>query len=438
MNIETQNTEFKEIWKDDYMRTLSAFANTEGGTLIIGKNNTGEIVGIDNAEYLLENLPNKIDQKLGIYPNVRITETDGKKQVEIHVNSYDVSISFKGKYYIRRGSTTQELTDKELNRFLLKKSKTSWESLPEDNATYEEIDETTVLKFKNLAKKRVPGIENEDTETILKKLHLLNVDGKLKRAAVLLFGKDVRKYFMSAYFKIGKFQTETMLVIDDEIEGNLFQQLEKVLGILRSKYIRLIVKEYKDWRRIEEFEYPENALREAVINVLIHKDYSGSHIQMKVFDEKIILWNPGKLLDGITLPELKTSHQSILRNELICNAFYKAEFIEAWGRGTTMIVDLCKEAGLPEPEYVENSGGIRIVFYKDRFNPSELKHYNLNDRQLKTIDLIKRNKKITSAEFEKIFSVSRSTANRNLKQLVDFGLLVIIGEGKGVVFQLNI
>jgi ATP-dependent DNA helicase RecG len=319
----------------------------------------------------------------------------------------------------------------------LQKSKISWESLIEEEATLDEIKESTIEKFKQFAKKRVPGIDSEDTVSVLKKLNLLNAKGQLKRAAILLFGKDVRKYFMSAYFKIGKFQSETALVTDDVIEGNLFEQLEQVMQVLRGKYIRLIVKEYKDWRRIEEFEYPEEALREAIINALIHKDYSGSHIQMKVFDDKIILWNQGKLLEGITLPELKTSHQSVQRNELLCEAFYRADFIEAWGRDTIKIVDLCKAANLPEPEYEENSGGIRTIFYKDKYTERYLRELGLNERQVKAVDYLRENKIITNSNYQKLNQVNRIMATRDLQELVKIGIIIDNGsKGAGVKYTL--
>jgi ATP-dependent DNA helicase RecG len=436
MNTENQHTEYKETWRDEYMKTLAAFANSDGGSLFIGIDDSGKEVGLENAAYLLENLPNKIIQKLNIFPEVNQIQKGVTSIIEIKVGKYDNPVSFNGKYYIRAGSTTQELADKELHRFLLQKSKISWESLIEEDATIDEIKETTVARFKQFAKKRVPGIENENTVSVLKKLNLLNSKGQLKRAAILLFGNDVRKYFMSAYFKIGKFQTETALVTDDVIEGNLFEQLEQVMQVLRGKYIRLIVREYKDWRRIEEFEYPEDALREAIINALIHKDYSGSHIQMKVYDDKIVLWNPGKLLEGITLSELKTSHHSVQRNELLCEAFYRADFIEAWGRGTIKIVDLCKAANLPEPEYEENSGGIRTIFYKDKYNENSYENLGLNERQIKALEYLKENRKITSKEYCILFDITKRTANRDIKVLINLNLVSSIGLNKNIEFVL--
>jgi len=437
MELESQNTEYKITWQDEYIKTLCAFANTKGGSLFVGVNDQRQVIGIENAVYLLENLPNKISQRIGVFPEVNLINENGKQIIEIKMDKYSNPISYNGKYYIRRGSTTQELTDKELNRFLLQRSNLTWEGQTEETATLDDIDEATINRFKSFAKKRVPDIERETTTTLLKKLHLVDSEGKLKRAAILLFGKDVRNFFISAYFKIGKFQDETTLVTDDVIEGNLLQQVEKVLEILRTKYIRLIVKEYKDWRRIEEFEYPEEALREAIINAIIHKDYSGSHIQMKVYEDKIVLWNPGKLLEGITLSELKKEHESVQRNELICEVFYRADFIEAWGRGTTMIVDLCRTAALPEPEFVESSGGIRTIFYKDFFNENFFIKQNLSERQIKAVKYLKQNHKITNEKYQEICFISKPTATRDLVDLVEKGICTKIGTtGKGTEYVL--
>ncbi len=434
---ETQNTEFKETWKDDYMHTLSAFANTDGGVLIIGKNDKGETVGINNVKYLLENLPNKISQKLGIYPSIELSEENNKQLVEIHINTYDVPISFNGKYYIRRGSTTQQLTDKELNRFLLQKSRTSWESLPEHNATIDDIDEKTIEKFKNLAKKRVLGIENEDTKTIISKLRLTDEKGNLKRAAILLFAKDPQKYYISSYFKIGRFTSLTDIVTDDVIEGNLFSQLNKVLEVLRAKYLRNIISGYdENWVRIEDLEYPYEAIREAVINTLIHKDYSGSHVQMRIYNNEINLWNSGALLEDLTPEKLKGKHKSVLRNELIANTFYKAGLIEAWGRGTINIINECKKANLPIPDFNENTNGFEIIFYKDKFNDEFLIELGLNERQKQIIKFLTENPKITSLEYCNKFNITKRTANRDLKQLIELKTIVAKDDGKNTYYQL--
>ncbi len=323
-----------------------------------------------------------------------------------------------------------------MHRFLLAKSKTSWESICEEEATIDDLNIGTIEKFKKLAKKRVPDIENEDNETILRKLNLIDNQGNLRRAALLLFGKEPQRLFFSSYFKIGKFRGTTELITDDVIEGNLFEQFDKALEILRTKYIRLMVKGYKDWVRIEEFEYPEDVIREAIVNALVHKDYLGAHIQMKIFEDKITLWNSGTLLTGITIDELKKPHGSVHRNELISNTFYKAELIEAWGRGTTFMVDECLKADLPEPEYREYFGGFEITLHKDKLTEKYLKDLGLNERQINAIGYIKKNGKITNNEYRELTNMTDRTIRRDLIELIEHEIIKKHGATKGAYYTL--
>lgn len=157
----------------------------------------------------------------------------------------------------------------------------------------------------------------EDTKTLLRRLHLINDNGKLKNAALLLFGKDPKKYFTSAYFKIGRFgESDASLKFQDVVEGNLIEMADKVLEILKSKYIVSPIR-YEGIQRVEELEYPEAALREAILNAIVHKDYKGSTIQLSVYDDKLILWNPGKLPDELNIEMLKGKHPSHPRNKNI-------------------------------------------------------------------------------------------------------------------------
>ncbi|MEA2043661.1 MAG: ATP-binding protein [Bacteroidota bacterium] len=192
-----------------------------------------------------------------------------------------------------------------------------------------------------------------------------------------------------------------------------------------------MVKGYKDWVRIEEFEYPEDVIREAIVNALVHKDYLGSHIQMKIFEDKITLWNSGTLLKGITVDELKKPHGSVHRNELISNTFYKAELIEAWGRGTTFMVDECLKAELPEPEYREYFGGFELTLHKDKLTEKYLRGLELNDRQIEIVFLAKKNSRINNKLIVEKLNVSRQTVTNDLSLLVDKGIFERKGSGAG-------
>ncbi|MCH8318892.1 MAG: ATP-binding protein, partial [Bacteroidetes bacterium] len=132
---ENSTSEFKENWRDDCLKTICAFANTDGGKVYIGVNDKGIAVGVINVKKLIQDIPNKIASKLGLFVSIEQEVLDGKEVAIVKVNRYKVPVSYNGKFYIRSGSTTQVLNDKELQRFLLIKSGLSWDNLVEERAT---------------------------------------------------------------------------------------------------------------------------------------------------------------------------------------------------------------------------------------------------------------------------------------------------------------
>lgn len=422
---ESQNIEYKSSWRDEYLKWICGFANANGGRLYIGIDDDGNKTGIDNHRELLEELPNKFRDVLGVYAEVNL-QSEGKKHfIEIIVPRYDVPISVRGKYYVRSGSTLQELKGTALNEFLLKRAGKTWDDLPIESATLKDIDERAVKFFikKSLKSKRItPDASEEDTKTLLNSLHLINENGKLKNAALLLFGKDPKKYFTSASFKIGRFgESNADLKFQDVVEGNLIEMADKVMEILKSKYLIFPIR-YEGMQRIEELEYPEPALREALLNAIVHKDYKGSTIQLSVYDDKLILWNPGTLPDELNIEMLKGKHPSHPRNKNIADIFFKAGYIEAWGRGISMIMDTCRKAGLPEPTIEEIAGGMQITFLKN-ISGEYLKRLGLNERQIKAVEHVKKNGKITNKEYQELTGVARMTATRDLTELVEKKIL---------------
>lgn len=269
---ENQLIEFKESWRDEYVRYVSAFCNTNGGTLYIGIDDKGRVVGVERVEVLIEKLPNFIAQKTGIMPVVRLCETNGKEYVAIELQPSAMPISVHGKYYVRSGSVTSELQGNQLNMFLSAKMGLTWESMVEEGFTADEIDLETVERFKTLAKDRVPSIEKEtDMLVLMERLNLI-VGGRFKRAAVVLFGKNVQKYVLQARIKIGKFLSDTEVLTTDIVEGNLIQQVDRTLDILRTKYLLSYIS-YEGIYRREKLVYPYEALREALLNAIIHREY---------------------------------------------------------------------------------------------------------------------------------------------------------------------
>lgn len=181
-----------------------------------------------------------------------------------------------------------------------------------------------------------------------------------------------------------------------------------------------------------ELEYPEEALREAIINAVIHRDYIGAHTQLKIYPDKLILWNEGTLPNDIKIADLKKSHPSRPRNELLADVFFKAGLIEAWGRGTIKITNECKKAGLPEPEFKEEFGGFSVCFYKDIYTEENLRKMGLNERQIKAVIYVKEKGKITNREYQEYCNTSERTATRDLTDLVSKDMLEQVGiTGKG-------
>ena len=432
---EDHKIEYKRVWRDEYMKTICGFANTDGGTLYLGMSDEGIPVGLDNIERLLEDLPNKIRNRLGIIPIVKREVVGGKEIIRIEIPPSDDPIFYDGKFYIRSGSTTQEVKGSELIKIILRKRSISWDALLSD-ASIDDVDEETVDLFKELAKDKLAISERDSVEKILENLELMK-DGKLTSAAVLLFGKNPQKYFPNSTSRVGRFKTSTEIIDTVEIKGNLFKQVEEMVAAIK-KYINVKF-EIKGVVREEVWDYPIPSIREACINALIHRDYMDpAEVQIKVYDDKIWFWNPGKLPEGITVDMLKRDHFSKPRNRLIATVFYYAGLIERWGTGTKRMVELFKERGLPEPEFEEFGDGFSVVFYKDIYNENHLRRFGLSERQIRAVLYVKKKGRITNKEYMNITSCSKITASRELSDLVEKGIMVKHGTtGKGTFYTLT-
>lgn len=436
---EQQNIEWKESWNDKYLEWISGFANAKGGTIYIGKDDDGNIVGVTNYKKLMEDLPNKISSMLGVLCDINLYEKNGLYYIEIITNSYRNGISYKGKYFYRSGSTNQELRGNELTEFLLRKTGKTWDDIVEEKASFDDIDEDTVRQFvkSGITSKRLPPeTENLDIKTIFQNLRLIDGD-KLNRSAILLFGKDPMRFYVSSFLKIGKFgKSDSDLLSQEVIEGNLFEQLDQALKILFTRFINSSIS-YQGIQRIETYEYPYEAVREILLNAFTHRTYENSPIQISVYNDKIMFWNQGELLSPLTPEALKTKHTSITRNPNIARTFFRAGFVESWGRGTIKIIEECEDAGLPDPKIEELTGGVCITLYKDKASDEYLSNLDLNDSQFKAVKYIRENEHITNGIYKELYNVSDKTAYRHLDELVKLGVLMKLGEKKGTRYEIK-
>lgn len=284
---ESQNIEYKESWRDEYLKWICGFANAQGGRIYIGISDNQQVIGVTDSKKLMEDIPNKIVNYLGIVADVNLMQSDeGKDYIEIVVEPSNIPIAYHGQYHFRSGSTKQELKGVALQQFILKKMGISWDDIVQPFASIDAIDPAAVDYLQRSAISHGRMMESDyslDVKAVLESLDLIDEEGHLRNAALLLFGKRPSRYFTLCDFRIGRFiKDETDLIFQDVIEGDILRMADKVIEVLRSKYLTTPI-HYEGLGRFEPLEIPEKALREAIFNAIIHKDYSGVHIQMKVF-----------------------------------------------------------------------------------------------------------------------------------------------------------
>ncbi len=278
--------------------------------------------------------------------------------------AYPSPISYRGRYYQRSGSTLQELKGAALDRFLLRRYGRTWDGAPIPGVALEDLSKTSIARFRQLAAHSGRLDEKalrETDERLLERLKL--TEGTyLKRAAVLLFHPDPLIFVTGAFVKIGYFRTAAELVYHDEINGDLLGQVQQTQDLLLTKYLKAAIS-YEDLVRIERFPVPREALREAVLNALVHRDYMvPAPVQIRVYDDRLLLWNPASLPEGWTQATLLGPHQSQPPNPDIANTFFRAGEIEAWGRGIERIFAACREAATPKPRIRLDASGLWMEF----------------------------------------------------------------------------
>ena len=361
---ETQNIEYKQSWRDEYLKWICGFANAQGGTIYIGIDDKGAVCGVANAAKLMEDIPNKVRDLLGIVVDVNLHEKGKKSYLEIVTEPYPYPISYKGQYHYRSGSTKQELKGAALDRFMMRKIGKTWDAVPLPFLKVEDLDDKTLDTFRHSATRSGRMDEKDlagDDKSLLDKLRL--VEGSyLKRAAALLFHPDPERYVTGAYVKIGYFREHANLLYQDEIHGNLFHQSDAVFDLLTTKYMNAYIS-YEGIHRIETLPVPREALREAILNAIVHKTYeSNTPIQIAVYDDRIEIWNTGVLPEGWTIDDFMRPHRSCPYNPDIAYAFFRAGEIESWGRGIERIVEACKAVGCPSPEFRFDGTGVWQIF----------------------------------------------------------------------------
>ena len=271
----------------------------------------------------------------------------------------------------------------------------------------------------------------------------LTDDDFLKRAAILLFHPDPEKYVTGAYIKIGFFESVSELRYQDEVHGCIIAQADKAMDLLFTKYLKGYIS-YDGINRVEQFLFPKEALREALLNAIVHKDYSGGvPIQIKVYEDKIIIWNDGELPENWTIETLRKEHPSKPHNPDLATVFFRAGLIESWGRGIEKIEKECFSHGIQSPVFEYEASSFKFSLNAEAL----LKKISTNSSPTKTaktsgktsgkiLAYIKENNEITIPELSQLIGITERSIERNLQKLQEKNKLKRVGGAKGGFWQI--
>jgi len=417
-----------------------SFANRRGGTIIIGASSEGRIKNVDIGKQTIEQLTNLIVDRTDpkIYPEVLVHKIDDKNIITINVkeSSNKPHLAY-GRAFIRIGKNTKPMSRDEYERLLLKRKPQRFDSEICKEATLSDIDGGRIRWFLKKAKaERNCDVDPETpVKEALEKLKLMQ-NGNLTNAAILLFGRDVTRFFLQAETRCARFKGTTVSEFLDMkvFNENLFDQVDNAeIFVLRNISKAAWVSESGKLEREEKYEYPPKAIREAIVNAVCHRDYgSTANVQIRIFDDRIETWSPGLLPEPLTPEDLRRKHDSIPRNPLIAKCFFLVKFIEQWGTGTNRMIEKCLQEGLPEPLFEETARSF-VVTMKQFYVSGEVLR-ELNERQVKIVEYLREHKKITKQGCIGLLDTSKNTALRELNALIEKKIIIRKGHGKNAYY----
>jgi len=253
---------------------------------------------------------------------------------------------------------------------------------------------------------------------------------------VTLFADEPARFLPQASLHCGRFRGTTAIHDDRMLRGTIPEQIDEAMEFIR-KNLKVDFAFTGQAVSDETWEYPLDALREALVNALCHRDYTlSSNKELRIYDHEMVISNPGGLPSGITLEDLHKPHVSVLRNRGTASILYDMGFIEQWGSRISRMIESCKTYGLPEPEFSDKEL-FRVLFRKDPFSPEYLETLDLNESQMHAIAYIKQNGSITNKEFRELMHVSDESARRNLIILQDKNIVEQKGRGRNIHYVLR-
>lgn len=445
---EGYNLEFKESSTDNLAKDICAFANATGGKILIGVTDNGTIRGIKTTNKLrsqLHDLTRNMDPPLSIslrpVDNILIiTVPEGTKK----------PYSVNGRFYLREGSNSNQLKRDEIRAFFVDEGIIKFDEQPNKKFNFtKHFDDEKFHTF--LEKAQITPIISK--ENILENLQLLDKE-YLKNAGVLFFCKTITPFIISATIKCVLFRGKTKYKIlsrkefDEDIYTNYQQAMTFLEANLRTEYIITGA-----GPREEKLEFPEDALREAVLNAIAHRDYtSTASIHVEIYEDRVEIHNPGGLIGNLTVKDLYT--RSIPRNPLLFGLMQRMELVEKVGSGLLRINKAMKSYHLPPPKIDADKNFFKITFLRPDLQRETIEERTkkiesfgekmgrkwgekLGQNEEKILQIISQNKYVTIAQIASSLKIATTTVENNLEKLKNKGLLRRIGPDKGGYWEVN-
>jgi len=312
-----------------------------------------------------------------------------------------------------------------------------------ERATLDNISRKRIEWFLDTARRErgFPLKANTGTQSLLTHLNLID-DDKPTNAAILLFGDNPQRFHRVAETKCVhchgtayRRPFASMQVYD----GDLFEQADQARDFVLAKINRSIGTRASGITAPATYELPPDAVGEAIVNAIAHRDYnSNASVEVRLFADRLEIWNPGSLPGTLTLDSLRNDHPSVPYNPLIAESLYLARYIERAGSGIQTMIELCHDAGLPEPQFEQREGSFVTTLWRDWLTAEVLAAHNLNDRQIQAVAHVKRADRIANSEYQQLMAVAKRTAHRDLADLVEKGIFEKVGtRGKGTFYKLQ-
>lgn len=429
--------------------TLCGLLNGRGGLVLIGVMPAGSIVGqlvTDGTLQDVAQILRRFDPPAPIQIHCVTVPSSSHKVLVLEAFHSPESrpFTFDGRPYERIGATTSVMPQENYQRLILERAHAlqRWENLP-SALTLSGLDEDEILRTVRfgIAAGRLSPSFSEDAADVLDRLGL-RVHGHIANAAVVAFGRQLLPYYPQCQLRMARFRgtNKTEFLDQRQVYGHALQLLDEALQFL-SRHLPVAGRiEPGLFERADSPLFPPVALREALVNAFCHRDYSivGGAVSLAIFDDRLEVWSDGTLPFGLRVEDLKRDHLSRPRNPLIAEVFYRRGLVERWGRGTQKIVELCLQAGHPEPEFVEQAGAVGVRFIPSGYIAPHRIAHDLTTRQRRVLQVLA--SRIDAGFSELRASIAPTAAVRtfrdDLLHLKRLGLIGLRGRGRGATWFL--